>query len=128
MDITGDALEVRIYMGESDRREGVPLFDTVVRFLRHKGCAGVTVLRGIEGFGAHSRIHSASLLRLSEDLPIVVIAVDRRDRIEPLLGELTDYVSGGLVTVTPTSVVHYGMPAPAVPAPGPNGPSGGEGS
>jgi PII-like signaling protein len=111
VDISGDALEVRVYMGESDRREGLALYDAVVRFLREKGCAGVTVLRGVEGFGAHSRIHSASLLRLSEDLPVVVIAVDRRDRIEPLLDELTRYVDGGLVTVTPTHVVHYGTPA-----------------
>jgi PII-like signaling protein len=111
MDIEGRALEVRVYVGESDRRGGVAVSEAVVRFLRENGCAGATVLRGIEGFGAHSRIHTASVLRLSSDLPVVVVAVDREDRIRPLLQELSAMVGGGLVTASAVEVVHYAPPA-----------------
>ena len=108
MDINGRALEVRVYIGESDRNGSMPTYEAVVRLLREKGCAGATVLRGIEGFGAHSRIHTASVLRLSSDLPVVVVAVDRAERIEALLPQLGKMVHGGLVTTTSVEVVHYG--------------------
>ncbi len=108
MDITGEALEVRVYVGENDRHGGSATSHAVVVFLRENGCAGATVLHGVEGFGHASRIHTASILRLSEDLPVVVIAVDRRDRIEPLLGQIAQIAGSGLVTVTPVEVVKYG--------------------
>jgi hypothetical protein len=110
MDIAGEALEVRIYVGEADRHDGAPTYEAVVRLLRARGCAGATVLRGIEGFGAHSRIHTASVLRLSSDLPVVIVAVDRAERIAALLPELAGMVDGGLVTTSAVGVVHYAAP------------------
>ncbi len=85
MDIVGPAKVLRIYIGESDKWHGKPLANALVLRLREEGIAGATVIRAIEGFGANSRIHTASVLRLSEDLPIVVEVVDRADRIERVL-------------------------------------------
>jgi PII-like signaling protein len=70
--LSGQGLLVRIFVGEDDRYAGRPLYEELVRFLREKGLAGATVLKGVEGFGAHSRIHTARILRLSQDLPIVI--------------------------------------------------------
>ena len=73
---------LRIFIGESDKHEGMPLYEWIVRKAREQGLAGATVLRGIEGFGAHSRVHTAKILRLSTDLPIVVEIVDSLEKIE----------------------------------------------
>ena len=81
MELYGDRLLLRIFIGESNRFGGVPLYEAIVQLARERGLSGATVLRGIVGFGANSRIHRASILRLSEDLPIVVEIVDRRERI-----------------------------------------------
>jgi len=94
----------RIYLGEHDRTEGVPLYEWIVQRARAMGLAGATVLRGIEGYGAHSRIHRASILRLSEDLPIVVELVDRRERLEALLAELEPRLDNGLATLDPVEI------------------------
>lgn len=80
-----DGYLLRIFIGESDRYQGKPLYEWLVLQAREAGLAGATVLRGIEGFGAHSRLHTAKILRLSEDLPIVVEIVDALDKIEAFL-------------------------------------------
>jgi uncharacterized protein len=107
MKIEGDAQRVRVYIGESDQWHGKPLFAAIVERCHIEGLAGATVLRGIEGFGAHSRIHTARLLRLSEDLPIVVDIVDRAERIERLLPILDEMVTEGLITLENVHVVKY---------------------
>ncbi len=107
MKLTGPAKELRIYVGESDRHQGRPLYHALVEELKREGLAGVTVVRGIEGFGANSRIHTANILRLSEDLPMVVIAVDAAERIERVLPRLAEMVREGLITVHDVAVVKY---------------------
>ena len=98
---------LRIFIGENDRWEGKPLFEAIVLKVREMGGAGATVLRGIEGFGAQSRIHTARILRLSEDLPIVVEIVDTDERIDALLPLLDAMIRDGLVTVEDVHVVRY---------------------
>jgi len=98
---------LRVYIGESDSWHGRPLFQAIVEMARREGLAGATVVRGIEGFGAHSRIHTARVLRLSEGLPIVVDIVDSAERIERILPILDDMVSEGLVTISDVTVVMY---------------------
>ena len=107
MELQGDRLLLRIYIGESNRSGGVPLYEAIVQRARERGLSGATVLRGIEGFGANSRIHRASILRLSEDLPIVVEIVDRRERIEPFLVELDPMIEDGMVTLEEVKVLVY---------------------
>lgn len=107
MKIEGDRRLLRVYIGESDRVEGVPLYEWIVQRARKRGLAGATVLRGIEGFGAASRIHRASILRLSMDLPIVVELVDSREAIEGFLAELEPHLGGGMVTLEKVEVVLY---------------------
>jgi len=107
MKIEGDGKLLRIYVGESDRWHGRPLHEAIVHKARELGLAGATVLRGLEGFGASSRIHTAKLLRLSDDLPLVVEIVDRADRIETLLPHLDDMVGEGLVTLENVQVIAY---------------------
>lgn len=98
---------LRIFIGENDRWQGKPLFEAIVLKVREMGGAGATVLRGIEGFGAQSRIHTARILRLSEDLPIVVEVVDTAERIDALLPTLDTMIRDGLVTVEDVRVVRY---------------------
>lgn len=107
MRIEGDGSLLRIFVGEDDRWEGMPLYEAIVRRVRERGLAGATVLRGIEGFGAHSRIHTARILRLSQDLPIVIEIIDRTDRIDAILPILDEMISEGLVTVEPVRIVSY---------------------
>ncbi len=98
---------LRIFIGEDDRWEGVPLYEAIVRKAREEGLAGATVLRGIEGFGAHSRLHTARILRLSEDLPVVIEMVDRTEKIERILPELDRMVTEGMITLEKVRVVAY---------------------
>ncbi len=107
MKIEGEGKLVRIFIGESDTWQGRPLYDAIVRRAREEGVAGATVLRGIEGFGANSRMHTSRILRLSEDLPVVVEIVDHADRIDRLLPLLDEMVGEGLVTVEPVEVIAY---------------------
>jgi len=107
MKIEGDRRLLRVYIGESDRAEGLPLYEWIVQHARRRGLAGATVLRGIEGFGAASRIHRASILRLSADLPIVVELVESREAIEGFLAELEPVLGGGMVTLEKVEVVLY---------------------
>jgi len=107
MKITGPAKHLRIFIGESDRWHHRPLADAILEMLRSEGLAGATVTRGIAGFGAHSRIHTAHILRLSEDLPVVIEAVDRPDRIAKVLPKLDEMVGEGLVAVSDVEIVLY---------------------
>ncbi|MFQ5582983.1 MAG: DUF190 domain-containing protein [Calditrichia bacterium] len=98
---------LRIFIGESDKHEGMPLFEWIVKRAREEGLAGATVLRGMEGFGAHSRIHTTKLLRLSEDLPIVIEIVDTQEKIEPFLNSIESAISEGLATLEKVRIRFY---------------------
>ena len=108
---SGDALEdavlLRIYVGESDRWQHQPLYEAIVLKARELHLAGATVLRGPMGFGAASRIHTAKILRLSMDLPIVIEIVDTDDKVQALLPFLDESMGGGLVTLEKIKVIHY---------------------
>jgi PII-like signaling protein len=107
MKVEGDSHLLRIFVGESDRWEGRPLYEAIVRAAREQGLAGATALRGIEGFGASSRIHTVKILRLSEDLPIVVEIVDRPERIAAFIPVLDAMVSEGMVTLEKVRTLMY---------------------
>lgn len=107
MKIEGPAKVVRIYIGESDQWHHMPLHTAIVKRARESGLAGATVLKGFEGFGANSRIHTANILRLSEDLPMIVEIVDVEDRIRAFLPVLEEMVSEGLITIGDAEVIKY---------------------
>jgi PII-like signaling protein len=107
MRLEGDGLLLRIFVGESDRCDGKPLYRAIVERARAEGLAGATVVRGIEGFGAHSRLHTSRILRLSEDLPVVVEIVDLADRVEAFVPLLDEMVGEGLVTLEKVRVIAY---------------------
>ncbi len=94
-----DGQLLRIYIGESDRHEGKPLYEWIVRRARERHLAGLTVLRGLEGFGAHSHMHTAKVLRLSQDLPIVIEIADTAEKIQDFLPMLDDAIDEGIATV-----------------------------
>jgi len=122
MKLEGAGLLLRIYIGESDQHEGRPLYQAIVERLRDRGIAGSTVLRGIEGFGAHARLHTTRLLRLSEDLPILIEVVDSEDQIHAILPELDAMVRDGLITMEKVQVIAYrGRDAGRVPGDGAGG-------
>ena len=98
---------LRIFIGENDRHEGLPLYEWIVRQARENGLAGATVLRGLEGYGAHSRLHKAKILRLSSDLPLVVEIVDTEEKIQSFLPLIDDAVGEGLATVEKVEVHFY---------------------
>jgi PII-like signaling protein len=98
---------LRIFIGESDKFEGLPLFEWIVRKARERGLAGATVLRGLEGFGAHSRLHTAKILRLSEDLPIIVEIVDTLEKIEGFIPLIDEAIAEGLATIEKVDIRFY---------------------
>jgi PII-like signaling protein len=102
-----DARLLRVFIGESDTHAGRPLYQAIVETLRREGLAGATVLRGIEGFGKSSRLHTAHILRLSEDLPIVIECVDTTEKIEALLPILEEMIGDGLITLERVDVRVY---------------------
>lgn len=102
-----DARLLRIFIGESDTHEDQPLYQAIVQVLRSEGIAGATVLRGIEGFGKSSTLHAAHILRLSEDLPIVIECVDTSEKIEAVLPTLDGMIGDGLVTLERVDVRIY---------------------
>ncbi|RMF11459.1 MAG: DUF190 domain-containing protein [Alphaproteobacteria bacterium] len=108
MKSASEAVLCRIFMGESDRFDGRPLYEAIVLKAREMGMAGATVLRGPMGFGHSSRLHTAKILRLSEDLPVVIEIVDGEERIEALLDALEPMLSSGLVTLEKVRIVRYG--------------------
>lgn len=107
MRIDGPALLARIYIGESDHQDGRPLYEAIVGLLRERGIAGATVLRGIEGYGRAARLHTSRILRLSDDLPILIEVVDREDRLRALLPEIDAMVGEGLITLEHVEVIAY---------------------
>ena len=98
---------LRVFIGDGDRHHGRPLYEAIVAAAREHHLAGATVLRGYLGYGAHSRIHSAKILRLSEDLPVVVEIVDEAAKIEAFLPVLDEMMAEGMVTVEPVRVITY---------------------
>ncbi len=107
MRIEGEGKLLRIFVGESDTWHGNPLYDAIVELARKEGLAGATVIRGMEGFGAHSRLHTSRILRLSEDLPVVIEIVDGDEQIDRILPALDEMVEEGMVTVEPVHVIAY---------------------
>lgn len=107
MEDVEDGKLLRIFVGEDDEHDGRPLYEAVVELLRREGLAGATVLRGVMGFGRSSVMHTAKVLRLSEDLPIVIECVDRATAVEAVLPALDELIDEGLVTVEPVEVRLY---------------------
>jgi len=107
MKIEGEGQLLRIFIGENDKWEGQPLYEAIVLKARKAGLAGATVLRGFLGFGAKSRIHTTKILRLSEDLPIVIEIVDKADKIAAILPELDKMIAEGMMTLEKVNVVAY---------------------
>ncbi|HVW21905.1 MAG TPA: DUF190 domain-containing protein [Opitutaceae bacterium] len=107
MELPEDSLLLRIFLGESERHEHGPLYEAIVNRARASGLAGATVIRGSMGFGASSRVHSAKILRLSDDLPLVIEIVDAEDKIQAFLPVLREVMGGGLVTLEKVRVLHY---------------------
>lgn len=98
---------LRIFIGESDKYGKQPLYEWIVRKAREFGLAGATVFRGLEGFGAHSRVHTAKILRLSSDLPIVIEIVDTPDKIEKFMPIIDDAITEGLATLEKATIRFY---------------------
>jgi hypothetical protein len=107
MKLSEDSVLLRVFIGESDRYQGKPLYEAIVMKARELNLAGATVLRGMLGFGAHSRIHSAKILSLSQDLPMVVEIVDSEENINRLLPFIDETVEEGLVTLEKARVIKY---------------------
>ena len=107
MKLEGPALRLTIFVGEDDQWHHKPLFTEIVHRAHKSGLAGASVLRGVEGYGASSRIHTTRLLSLSEDLPVAVIIVDAEDKIRAFLPQLDELVAEGLVIIDPVEVIRY---------------------
>ena len=107
MHLPEEAELLRIFVGESDKLHGRPLYEVIVEEARRRGLAGATVLRGTLGFGAHSRIHTAKVLRLSEDLPMIIEIVDKPEGIAAFLPDLDKIIEEGLVTLEKVRVIIY---------------------
>ena len=116
MKITGSGKLLRIFIGESDRYHGRPLYEAIVRRAHDLGLAGATVWRGIEGYGANSRIHTAKILRLSQDLPVLIEIVDTEEKIRAALPEFDTMMEasggGGLVTLEHAEIIKYAQGRP----------------
>jgi len=112
MQLPHDSLLLRIFIGESDRFEGRPLYEAIVLKAREAGLAGATVLRSPMGYGANSRLHTAKILRLSNDLPMIIEIVDEEEKINAFLPVLDRMMGGGLVTLEKIRVIHYRHQSP----------------
>ncbi|HVV65426.1 MAG TPA: DUF190 domain-containing protein [Rhizomicrobium sp.] len=108
MKIPQDAVLLRVFLGESDRSDHRPLYEAIVLKAREAGLAGATVIRGPMGFGHSSRLHTAKILRLSEDLPLVIEIVDSEEKINGFLPALDAMMGSGLVTIEKVKVLRYG--------------------
>src|SRR5436305_2100262 len=109
MDIVGTGKRVRIYIGEQDKAKGHhdPLWETILQLLREEGAAGATMVRGLAGFGAHSKLHLARLADLVPDLPVVIEWIDGPERVERLLPRVSDLVRTGTITLEDINIVKY---------------------
>jgi PII-like signaling protein len=105
--LEGKGKLLRVFIGESDTWHGKPLYQAVVERAREQGLAGATVVRGIEGFGADSRLHTARILRLSEDLPVLIEIVDTEEKIQAFLPAVDEMVGEGLLTMETVEVIAY---------------------
>jgi PII-like signaling protein len=117
MKVPRDAVLLRIFLGESDRCEHRPLYEAIVLKARELHMSGATVLRGPMGFGPSSRLHTAKILRLSEDLPMVVEIVDSQEKIDAFLPVLDGMMGSGLITIEKVTVLQYGHRAAGVQVP-----------
>ena len=104
--LVGDGYLLRVIVGESDRSGHHPLYESIVLKAREHGLAGATVMRGLMGYGRNSVLHTAKILRLSEDLPMVIEIVDSREKIDGFLPILDDMIGEGLITLEPIKVIH----------------------
>jgi PII-like signaling protein len=104
---TGERMLMRIHIGSHDKYDGKPLYEAIVQLLRQRHYAGATVLRGVMGFGANSRLHTDRLLELSVDLPLVIECVESEEKIEAILPELDQMIGGGLITLERARVIMY---------------------
>jgi len=107
MRLPSEASLLRIFIGESDKYEGKPLYEVIVELARERGLAGATAQRGFLGFGANSRIHTSKVLRLSEDLPVIVEIVDSQANIEAFIPELDNLIGEGLITLEKVRIIAY---------------------
>jgi len=107
MELSEKAVRLKIYVGESDRYQGKPAYQAVVQLMRERGFWGATVTRGIYGYGKRSRLHTASALRLSEDLPLIIEVVEAEEKVRALVSELSDMVKGGLITIEDVQVLRH---------------------
>ena len=107
MKLEGEGQLLRIFIGENDHWHGRPLYEAITLKAREMGLAGATVFRGMMGFGADSRMHTSKILRLSEDLPVVIEIVDKPERIQAILPELDQMVTEGMITVEPVHILAY---------------------
>jgi PII-like signaling protein len=110
--LEGDGSLLRIYLGELDKWHHQPLYEAIVLKAREMGLAGATVLRGPMGFGANSHLHTAKILRLSEDLPVLIEIVDKEEKINAFLPELDKMMGDGLVTLEKVRIIRYRGTAP----------------
>jgi uncharacterized protein len=108
--LSGEQVLMRIFIGEGDRHGHIPLYEALVQLLRKEGFAGATVLRGVAGFGAHSVYHTDKLLRLSQDLPVVVEAVDSQEKIDAVMPQIDAMMDGGMITLEKATVIRYSHP------------------
>ena len=112
--LTGEQVLVRVFIGKDDKWHHQPLYEAIVLKAREMGLAGATVLRGPMGFGANSHLHTAKILRLSEDLPVLIEIVDKEERVNAFLPELDKMmVGGGLVTLEKVRIIRYRSTAPS---------------
>ena len=107
MRLEGEQELLRVFIGEQDKWEGLPLYEAIVKEARRRGMAGATVIKAFMGFGGKSNLHTANILRLSEDLPIVVEIVDTKEKVAALLPKLDEMVSEGLITLEKVHVIMY---------------------
>ena len=107
MKLQGQSMRLTIFIGETDQWHHRPLYTEIVHRAHQAGLAGASVMRGIEGFGASSRVHTTRILSLSSDLPVAIIIVDATDRIEAFLPQLDELIQEGLVILDPVDVIKY---------------------
>ena len=103
----GERTLMRIHIGESDKWEGKPLYQALIEMFRRESFSGVTVLRGVGGYGSSSRYHTEKILRLSQDLPILLEVIEYSERIEQILPKLDEMIGGGLITLEKVRVILY---------------------
>ncbi len=105
--LVGEKVRMRIWIGEGDRYGDELLYEALIRLFRQEGFAGATVIRGIAGYGARSLRRTGKSLEMSRDLPIIVIAVDTREKIDRIMPRIDEMMSGGMITIETTTVLRY---------------------